>query len=478
MPNSWLESCAAKADHREIGEGAMALEVPELATNNMQLARSFAKVAQLEEKSLSKFDEKAAKIDNQLKLIQDLRGRFSRVREALDPFRSPQNFRDLKGVSSDPDIIDISAIDKNLADIGTYEFEVLNLANTNSIMTYGFPDKDQSEVGVGYISFKTPEGETRDVYIGPSDNTLEGVARAINRAALGVKAYVVNDGTDSDEPWRLVITGEGTGWRKDFEWPEFYLTDGDLEFDKERTREAKSAIIRFNGHPIMADENTIKDLLPGVNITLKDAQPGKTIKVDITPDIQKIQEKAKAFVDGMNEVLSFIQEQNKLGKDSHKDPAKALGGDVGLKAIESRMRNLIQLTKNELGDGASIQRLRDVGIVFNRNGTLDFDAEKFQKALEDNFDEVSTLFSGSSPISGFANEMISLVDGVIRRGDGMISIKESSLKERRDRVELEKERATDRAQRRIEKVRRDFSRADAALSEMQNIASSLPVQVR
>jgi len=440
----------------------------------MQLARSFAKVAQLEEKSLSKFDEKTQKLDNQLAMVQDLRGRFSKIKEALTPFRSPQDFRDLKGVSSSPEILDISAIDKNIADIGTYEFEVLNLANTNSIMTYGFADRDKSEVGVGYISFKDQKGDKKDVYIGTDDNTLDGVAKAINRSGLGIKAYVVNDGSDADEPWRLVMTGEGTGWREDFEWPEFYLLDGDLDFDKERTREAKSAIVRFNGHPIMADENTIKDLLPGINISLKDAEPGKTIKIDITPDIEKIQEKAKGFVEGMNGVLSFIQEQNKLGKDSYKDPTKALGGDVGLKAIESRMRNLIQLTQNELGAGATVQRIRDVGIVFNRNGTLEFDAEKFQKSLEDNFDEVSTLFSGSSPLTGFANEMITLVDGVIRRGDGMMSIKESSLKERMDRIEVDKNRATDRAQKRLEKVRRDFSRADAALGEMQSMAGSLP----
>jgi flagellar hook-associated protein 2 len=448
------------------------IEVPELATGNMQLARAFDRIARLEQKSLSKFDEKAQKIDNQLQLVNDLKGRFGKIRDALAPFRTPQDFRELKGVSSAPDILDISAIDKTKADIGTYEFEVLNLANTNSIMTYGYPDRDKSEVGVGYISFKTPEGETREVYIGTSSNTLDGVAGEINKAGLGVKAHVVNDGTDAESPWRLVITGEGTGWRENFEWPEFYLTDGDLEFDKERLREAKSAIVRFNGHPIMADENTIKDLLPGVNINLNDAQPGKTIKVDITPDIEVLKERAQSFVEGMNEVLSFIQAQNALGPDSHKDPTKALGGDVGLKAIESRMRNIIQLTKNDAP--SSVTHLRDLGIVFNRNGTLDYDPEKFQKALEDDFDGVASFFAGSSPLRGFANEMVGLVEGAIRRGDGMVSIKESALKTRLDRVENEKERATDRAQKRLEKIRSQFSRADAAMQNMGVAAGSLP----
>lgn len=438
----------------------------------MQLAKAFEKVGRLEQKALTKFDEKAEKLDTQLKLVGDLKGRFSKIKEALTPFRTPGDFRELKGVSSSPEVIDISAIDKTKAESGSYEFEVLNLANTNSIMTHGFEDRDKSEVGVGYITFKTPQGESRDVYVGSDNNTLDGVANSINKAGVGVKAYVVNDGTDADEPWRLVITGEGTGWREDFEWPEFYLTDGDLEFDKDRERDAKSAIIRFNGMPIMADENTIKDLLPGVNIDLKHAEPGKIIKVDITPDIEVIKERAKGFVDGMNEVLSFIQGQNNLDANSRKDPTKALGGDVGLKAIESRMRNLIQLTTNERP--SSITRLRDVGVVFNRNGTLDYDPEKLQKALEDDFDGCASFFAGSSPLTGFANEMITLVDGAIRRGDGLVSIKESSLKTRLERVEKDRDSATDRAQKRLEKIKSQFVRADAAMADMAAQKGALP----
>ncbi|MEO5667083.1 MAG: flagellar filament capping protein FliD [Bdellovibrionota bacterium] len=450
----------------------MPLDVPELGTSNMQLAKAFDKIGHLEQKSLAKFDEKIQKVDTQLKLVGDLKGRFAKIKEALTPFRTPGDFRELKGTSSAPGILDVSAIDKTKADVGTYEFEVLNLANTNSIMTYGYGDRDKSEVGVGYISFKTPAGETREVYINSDNNTLDGVAGAINAAKLGVKAYVVNDGTDADEPWRLVIAGEGTGWKQNFEWPEFYLVDGDMEFDKERVREAKSAIIRFNGQPMMADENTLNNLLPGVNIDLKDAAPGKTIKLDIKPNIEVIKERAKGFVDGMNGVLSFIQSQNALGPDSAKDPSKALGGDVGLKAIESRMRNVIQLTTNERP--STVTRLRDVGIVFNRNGTLDYDGEKFQKALVDDFDGVASFFAGSSPLTGFANEMISLVDGAIRRGDGLVSIKEASLKERMGKAEKDRDTATDRAQKRLEKIKSQFVRADAAMADMAMQKGALP----
>jgi flagellar hook-associated protein 2 len=449
------------------------MEIPDINVNNPQLAKSYEKIARLEEKKLSKFDEKAAKEDNKLKLLQDLKGRFSKIRETIVPFKTPADFRELKGFSSNEEVLKIGAIDKAVAKPGSYEVEVLNLANSNSIMTYGMPDRDKAEVGVGYISFKDYEGNSHEVYINHSNNTLDGVAQTINEANLGVKAIVVNDGTDAEHPWRIIMSGEGTGWKKDYEWPNFYFVGGDFDLDVDRIREAKSATIRFNGQPLMVDENSIKNLLPGVNIDLKNARPGEIIKLDVKPDFEAIQGKAKSFVDSTNAVLDFIQQQNKLTSDSAKDPTKALGGDVGLQSLESRLRTVIQQSNSEL-EGSKIQGIRDLGIVFNRQGTLDFDPKKFQKTLEDNFEEVSRLFAGDGAIGGFATEMIELVDGVTRGGDGMLSMRESNIKGRLKKMETDKERATALAETRLQRIRVQFGRADSAFEKMNQMKGTLP----
>ncbi len=449
------------------------MEIPDINVNNPQLAKSFEKIARLEQKKLIKFDEKAQKEENRLNLLTDLKTRFQKIRETMMPFRTPSDFRDLKGQSSNEEIVKISGIDKNIAQTGSYEIEVLNLANANSIMTYGMPDRDRSEVGVGYISFTTPEGENKEIFISHANNTLDGVARTINEAKLGVQAYVVNDGTDAENPWRIIMKGDGTGWRNDYEWPDFYFVGGDFDLDVERIRQAKSATIRFNGQPLMADENTLKTLLPGVNIDLKSARPGETIKIDVVPDFEAIQAKAKGFVDATNAVLEFIQNQNKLGADSAKDPTKALGGDVGLQTLESRLRYIVQDAQAEL-ENANIRGIRDLGVVFNRNGTLDFDPKKFQKTLEDNFEEVSRLFAGDGKIGGFAAEMLDLVDGVTRSGDGMLTMREGTVKSKLKKLELDKERATAMAEKRLQRVRVQFGRADSAFERMNQMKGVLP----
>lgn len=448
------------------------LEIPEFVSANPRLASAFNKYVGAEQKKLNKEDEKIQKQDAAIKLVQDFKSRVNGVRDSMQPFKTVSDFRELKGISSQEDILKVSSIDKAIAKPGTYEFEVLSLANSDSIMTYGFPDKDRSEVGVGYVSFKTPDGAVKDIYINSENNTLDGVAATINGANVGVTALVVNDGTDADNPWRLVISGKQTGWRHDYEWPKFYMVDGDLDLDVDRNRDAASAVLKINGHPIMADENKLKDLLPGVNIDLKKAQPGQTVTLNIAPDFEKISGKAGTMVEKINSALQFIQDQNKLDKDSRKDPSKSLGGDVLLQTIEQRMRNVIQRTQNQL-PSRDVQRLSDVGIQFTRQGTLSFEAEKFQKKLESNFEEVEALFSGTGPMGGFAVEMINLVEGVTRSGDGMMSLREKTMKDKVSDLEKRKEKAEAAVQKKIEKMKIEFGKAEAATEQMQQIQGQL-----
>ena len=441
-------------------------------SGNPRLSSAFNKYVNSEQKKLAKSEEKIQRQDAEVKLVQDFKGRVSAIRESMQPFRSVSDFRELKGRTSSDDIMSVSAVDKNVAKPGTYEFEVLSLANSDSIMTFGFPDRDRSEVGVGYISFKTPEGTEQDIYINSDNNTLDGVAATINKANVGVTAMVVNDGTDAEEPWRLVISGKTTGWRHDYEWPKFYMVDGDLDLDVDRNRDAASAVLRINGHPIMADENKLKDLIPGVNIDLKKAQPGQTVTLTVEPDIEKISGKAGTMVEKINSALQFIHDQNKLDQHSRKDPSKALGGDVLLQTIESKMKSLIQRTQNQI-PAQMVKRLSDVGIEFTRQGTLSFSGEKFQKQLESNFEEVEALFSGTGPMGGFAAEMITLVDGVTRGGDGLMTIREKNLRDRMTDLEKRRDREEQAVQKKIEKMKIDFGKAEAAMEEMQQIQANM-----
>jgi flagellar hook-associated protein 2 len=453
------------------------LEVPELPSGNPQLQKALNKIVRLEQKPIDKVDEKIAKIDNKLGLVKELKTKFSDIKSALVPFKSVKEFRDLKAMSSHPDIVNPSSIDKEKALPGTFELEVVSLAQTASLMTTGVADRDQTELGVGWVTFRTPEGEKKDVFINSDNNTLDGIARTINNAGLGVRAQVVNDGTDADEPWRLILYGEKTGWKNDYDWADFNFLDGDLDLDRYRQREATSAVIKLNGQPVYVDENSVKDMLPGVTLDLKKAVEGQIVKIEVKPDVEKIEGRAKELVDKLNGVLQFFQTQSQLDSASRKDPKKALAGDSSLQAIQSRMRQILQKSDFYDDENATVRRLNDMGIVFNRGGTLDYDGKKFQSALEKNFEEVARLVSGDSPLSGFANEMSALIDGVVRTGDGLITMRERNFNEGKERLEKEKESKTTRAENRVRRAQVQFGRAEQALSQMQNMGSAIASQI-
>jgi flagellar hook-associated protein 2 len=452
------------------------LEVPDLAGGNPQLQKAMVKIVKAEQRPLDKLDQTKQKIENRLGLVKDFKARATEADDALKPFKTPKDFKELKGLSSHPDILTVGAIDKELASVGTYDVEVMQTANTNSVSTYGFPDRDKSEVGIGYVTFETAMGETKSVWINSENNTLDGLAKTINSAKVGVRALVVNDGSDADEPWRIIMTGEKTGWKNDITWPEFHMLDGDLDLDIDRSREAQSAIVKVNGEPLMADSNKVTEILPGVTFNLREAKPGTKINLEIMPDYEKIEEKAKKMVEKLNAVLSFIQDQNKLDAKSHKDPKKALGGDVTLTSVESRLRTIVQKTESQLEE-TQVRQLRDLGITFNRGGTLEYDGKKFQSRLETNFEEVVTFFTGmledGSVMGGFANEASSLLHGVYRPYDGLATIQEKGADEKLRRLDRDVERATERAQAKVDRSKIQLGKAEAAIQEMQNMGGGI-----
>ncbi len=453
------------------------LEVPELPSGNPQLQKAINKIVRLEQRPIDKVDEKIAQVDNKMNLVKDLKTKFTDIKTALTPFKSVKDFRDLKAFSSHPEIVNPSSIDKDKALPGTFELEVVNLAQSASLMTTGVSDRDQTELGVGWITFRTPEGGSQDIYINSENNTLDGIARTVNNAGLGVRAQVVNDGTDSDEPWRLILYSEKTGWKNDYEWADFNFLDGDIELDRYRQREATSAVIKVNGQPLYVDENSVKDMLPGVTLDLKKAAEGQIVKIEVKPDVEKIETRAKELVDKLNGVLTFFQQQSQLDGQSRKDPKKALAGDTSLQAIQYKMRDLLQKSNAPLDEGGAVTRLGDIGIAFNKSGTLDYDGKKFQSALEKNFEEVARLVSGDSPLNGFANEMTRLVDGVVRTGDGLITLREKGFTSAKERLEKEKESKTVRAENRIKRAQLQFGRAEQAMQQMQQMGGALGASI-
>lgn len=404
------------------------------------------------------------KQEDKLKLVGELETKVSDITKNLNELTSTSGFIDKKFTSGDENVV-VGTVDPNVAIPGEYAIEVLELAQTPAAISAGFPDKDSSRVGVGYIKFDTADG-TKEIYINEKNSTLDGVARQINSSGSGLKAQVLEDRKDPDSPFKLLVSGMNPGKDNEITFPKIYLLDGDRDLYFEKKRESNNAKVKVDGFEIELAENKATDLIPGVTLDLKTAAPGKVIRMSVKENLEVISGKIKSFVDAYNGALDFIQKQSKIqGGSSGKPQLGPLGGDGMLRTIENALRRVI--LNPTTGVETPIRRVGELGIEFNRNGTLSFSQDKFNKVLNTDPQGVATFFRGDGFSTGFVSNLKREVGGLLNGQFGAISNKKRGLQDRINQVNSRIETKERQLERKEDSLRRKFADLEQKMSGMQ-----------
>ncbi len=384
-------------------------------------------IMEAEKIPLGNIEKRKGKVEEKSKLVGELGTLLEDLRKITQTNNTPNGFLELK-VSTNNDIIDV-VLDKEKAIPGRYQFQVDDLPQKSSAFSSGFADPNESYIGVGFIQYHLPSGETRDIYIDSDHATLEGVAKLINRdPELKMKAFVVNDGFGGETPWRLLLSVQDTGDENNAEFPYFYFVDGDQDFYLEYEREAHDGLVLLEGQEIEVNKHEVNDLVPGLGIKLKKASPGEEFTIDISEDITAINEKVVSLVEKFNAVISFIYTQNKL--DQNSDTSRTLGGDITLQNIEMRLRNLIFQT---YPTPAGPRRLGDLGIAFERSGLLKLDTNKLSNVVEKEFKLLANILLSTKDedgriVPGFIPRLNGILNGMLNMPSGLIPMRKQGFR--------------------------------------------------
>ncbi|MCX7979018.1 MAG: flagellar filament capping protein FliD [Bdellovibrionaceae bacterium] len=412
---------------------------------------------------VKQMEAKKAKEEEVLKLVGDLETKLGEINKNLSELVGTRGFMDAKLISGDPAIVD-GSVDPEVAETGEYHVEVIQLAQKPGAISNGWPDRDYTQIGAGYIRFDTPEGR-RDVYISSKNSTLDGVAAQINSANIGVRAFVIEDRRDREYPFRLLVTGLATGEDNLVKFPTVYMIDGDEDFYFDESRPSQNAKLKLDGFLLETESNTIENLIPGVTLDLKQAAPGRLVKLNIKENLEVITGKIKAFVEAYNGALGFIQGQAKLQKTQNgQERLGPLGGDSMIRGIENTLRRIIQSPQHAVQ--GEIKRLNQLGIEFNRNGTLNFNQEKFNKVLSANPKAVVAFLRGDNFNYGFVPTVRREINNMTNASFGGLGIRKRGIQDRIKQINQRIENKERQLERKEDQLRKKFADLEQKMTKI------------
>lgn len=380
----------------------MAISSPGIGSN-LDVNSIVSQLMSVERRPLVRLDQREISFQARLSAFGSLKSALANLQGATAALKNAAQFETRAANSSDAAVVSATA-DRSAA-LGSFSVSVSALAQAQSLVAAG-QTSTTAAIGSGTATtitfqFGTISGGTltNGIYSGASftqsaeqpsgsvtitaaNNSLAGIRDAINGANLGVTASIVNDGGAT--PYRLVLQSNATGADRSMK----ISVTGDatlaglLSYDPAATQNltqtvaAQDAAFSVNGLALTAKTNSVSTALEGVNLTL--AKTG-TATVTISRDTAAAERRVANFVKAFNELNGLLNQLRSY--DPATRQAGPLNGDSAVRSIQGQVRALLGQT---LGSDLALATLSQVGITFQRDGTLAFDSARFRTAAAAN----------------------------------------------------------------------------------------------
>lgn len=239
---------------------------------------------------------------------------------------------------------------------------------------------------------------SKTITLGAGDQSLQGIRDAINKGDMGVTATIVSDG--SAKPYHLVLTSNKTG-----EATTMKITVGGedgaapdpalaamLGYDPAgaqgmtQTAGAQSTKLNMNGIEIKSDSNTVSEAIQGVTL---DVTAIGSSTLTVSKDTAAITTSVNEFVKAYNELNKTIGGLTAYNSETQK--GAVLQGDASVRAIQSQMRKQISAVMEDTG--SKLTSLSQIGISFQKDGSLQVNSTALNKAITDNAADFGGLFA-------------------------------------------------------------------------------------
>ena len=232
-------------------------------------------------------------------------------------------------------------------------------------------------IGTGTMTLSVG-GVAKTITIDAANNSLDGLANAINASGAGVTASIIAD----DGGHRLILKGP-TGAACAFTLTADAGADPGLSAFGTGTmtlgQSAANAEFTIDGVAFSRANNIIDDVVPGMSLTLKKAAPGQPVDIGASRPLNMIKQTVGDFVAVYNQLKQSMVAASKLP-----------GATSSLRELERELGGLLHKVISSHG---SINKLSDIGISTTKEGLLSIDNSKLDKVLAADAGAVEALFN-------------------------------------------------------------------------------------
>lgn len=343
----------------------------------------------------TRLTQKTQRAETMLSAYGKLRSAVTELRLPMRQLSSPDNLKAFSASSSNDDIG--VSVDSAKASRGSYSVEVTSLASAQALASQTvFSDKGGSSVGQGSLQLSVGDKVT-DITIDSGNDTLQGLANAINDADAGVSAGVIDTGNG----YQLVMSADETGTANSVsitateeagaEGLARFAFDADAPDANpamKQTITASDAVMEINGIEVRRSENTFENVIDGLTFDVKETGAST---ITVNQDLGAVSDRVQGFVDKFNALQSTID--GLAGFNAEAEQGSVLTGDATVRGIQNQLRSMLTGIVPGM-ENQSVRSLADVGITTDwESGGLEFDRALFEEKLNAHPDEVTALFA-------------------------------------------------------------------------------------
>jgi flagellar hook-associated protein 2 len=406
-------------------------------------------------------------VTTKISALGTLKGALGTFQSSLATLNKPDTFAAMSAKTSDANVF--SANVSPGAPPGSYAVTVSTLASAQQLLSAPFAGGSTATIGTGTLSVQLGT-QSFSVTLDATNNTVAGLAAAINAASdnPGVVAAVVQ-GSDGAH---LLLSSTETGAANTLQVTETdggtalaavtYGTGNTANYTQNMT--AQDASFSVAGVAYTSTGNTVTDALTGVTLKLTGTTaPGATATLNIADDTATVSANIETFVSAYNTLQSSLAPLGAYDKAS--GGAGPMLGDPLLSGVQGEIRRTLESVV-----GTSVYNtLASLGIITQKDGSLQADSTRLQTALSRDFNAVKDLFSGKT---GIANQLDAQIGGALAAG-GTIDSRSQMLVKQSNALDAQTSELNKQMDAMTKTLTQQYSSLNVLLSSLQTTSAYL-----